>query len=312
MRLSAGERPERDRHATPTSWHPWCGSARAAEADGAPSELTEVAGTGYTLTMNQPSSIGSLSPLESILESDLPEQEYQACLEHEPRLIPREFVQNHGIHFQLLLRKLRLGGDFATDFCYLSKSSDDWNIVLVEIEKPRSRFFSGDRFHGDFRVALEQVNTWRSWFSERANLSYLADSVLGLVRRPLAKNPCHIKYVLVMGRRQEYAASDYLRRRVAAEERDDFKILTYDSLLEDQDSKRELYVGTLRAGGLDILSSRYVDDSLFAYVPPEQLRITPSLRKDVLANRHRWRTVSPQSLSTYILDERLPRIGVLP
>jgi len=68
------------------------------------------------------------------------EQIYQTFLEQNTHLIPREFVQNHGIGLGLVLRKLPFGADYKTDFFYFSKSSDDWNAVFIELEKPTSQF----------------------------------------------------------------------------------------------------------------------------------------------------------------------------
>jgi hypothetical protein len=50
----------------------------------------------------------------------LGEQVYQKYLEQNTRFIPREFVQNHGIHFDLILRKLAFGADYVSDFFYMS------------------------------------------------------------------------------------------------------------------------------------------------------------------------------------------------
>jgi hypothetical protein len=77
----------------------------------------------------------------ALLDEDHLEQVYQRYIEKNTRLIPREFIQNHGIHFKLVLRKLAFGADYKSDFVYLSKSSDDWNAVLVELEAPRAKFF---------------------------------------------------------------------------------------------------------------------------------------------------------------------------
>lgn len=46
----------------------------------------------------------------------------------------------------------------------MSKSSDDWNIVFVEIEKPGSRFFrdNSNALHPDFQAGLQQINRWRA------------------------------------------------------------------------------------------------------------------------------------------------------
>src|SRR4028118_163923 len=110
----------------------------------------------------------ALDAYNELLAGDYPEQRYQEFLEKNSSFIPREFVQNHGIHLSLVLRKLSLGADLATDFFYLSKSSGDWNLVLIEIEKPSSRYFNadGETFHCDFRNAIQQIGRWRAWFAE--------------------------------------------------------------------------------------------------------------------------------------------------
>jgi hypothetical protein len=75
-----------------------------------------------------------------LLDEEREKQAYQAFLEKHTPFIPREFVQNHGIGCNLVLRKLPFGADYKTDFFYFSKSTDDWNAVFIELEKPSSRF----------------------------------------------------------------------------------------------------------------------------------------------------------------------------
>ncbi len=106
-----------------------------------------------------------------ILDEDHKEQVYQSFLEKHTRFIPREFVQNHGIGLCLVLRKLSFGADYKTDFFFFSKSTDDWNAVFIEIEKPASRFFKGNtnEFHPDFLNALQQINQWKAWFLSDQN-----------------------------------------------------------------------------------------------------------------------------------------------
>ena len=65
------------------------------------------------------------------------EQVYQRFIEKNTRLVPREFVQNHGINYDLVIRKLAFGSDYVCDFAYLTKSSIKWTCVIVEIELPR-------------------------------------------------------------------------------------------------------------------------------------------------------------------------------
>jgi hypothetical protein len=114
-----------------------------------------------------------------LLDMVKPEQLYQSFLEKNTRLIPQEFVQNHGLHFDLVLRKLGFGSDYTCDFLYMSKCSDDWNLVFIEIEKPQSRFFRGDSsdFDAAFNTALQQIGRWRAWLSQPANLGAFLETI---------------------------------------------------------------------------------------------------------------------------------------
>jgi len=248
-----------------------------------------------------------------LLEQELPEQQYQEFIEQHSRLIPREFVQNHGIHFDLVLRKLSLAKDYTSDFFYLAKSSADWNCVLVEIEKPQSRFFKpgNAELHSDFVSALDQIHRWRAWFSDRANLEGFINGTLKMVRVPhgMTTNPCHIKYVLVMGRRSEFEDNSIRRNLIYAREQADFHILSYDSLIENLNAKRDLYIGIRKNEHIKIISERFVGESIFDTMPSEQLRINENLRQDILANRDRWYHFQRSKGGlVLVLDNVLPKI----
>ena len=250
----------------------------------------------------------------ALLEAGHAEQVYQDFIEHNTQLVPREFIQNHGIHFDLVLRKLAFGADYHSDFCYLSKSSDDWNCILVELEKPSSTFFKrgSNDFHPGFVKALHQVGQWRAWFLNASNREAFTNGTLGLVRVPLGDNPTFMKYVLVLGRRSEYVGNAIRRRFIAAQEADDFKIMTFDSLLEGLKSKHELYVGARRNEFIEILSDRYVDEGIFAWMEPETLQISIKLKEALLAARSSWCHV--KSFGTpkiFAVDEALRRIRIV-
>jgi hypothetical protein len=154
----------------------------------------------------------------ALLDEEHQEKVYQNYIERNTRLVPREFIQNHGIHFKLVLRKLSFGADYKSDFAYLSKSSNDWNCVFIEIERPGAKFFKSEtnEFHPKFNRAVNQINTWKAWFLEESNKSHFVSSTIGLIRVPLAKNPIYPKFVLVYGRRSEYGNNKARRRLVAA------------------------------------------------------------------------------------------------
>ena len=215
-----------------------------------------------------------------LLAENHKEQVYQTFLEEHTRFIPREFIQNHGIHLGLVLRKLTFGADHKTDFFFFSKSSDDWNAVFIEIEKPSSRFFKGNsnKFHPDFQKALEQINQWKAWFlSDRNKGSFL--SMVSAIQVPyhMASNPTYNKYVLVFGRRSEYAENMDRRRLIQARESDDFKIISFDSLAEGLLGKYDVSIGSRHNQFIDILTDEITEPGLYSWVEPTQLRVSKTL-----------------------------------
>lgn len=221
-----------------------------------------------------------------LLDACHTEQVYQSFLEEHTRFIPREFIQNHGIGQSLVLRKLSFGADYKTDFFFFSKSSDDWNAVFIEIEKPSSRFFRGNtnEFHRDFRNALEQINQWKAWFLSNQNKGSFLSMVSAIqVPHHMARNSTYNKYVLVFGRRSEYAGNEDRRRLVSALETDDFKIITFDSLAEGLSEKYEVSIGSRHNQFIDILTDEITNAGLYSWVEPTQIRVSQTLH-DKLKN----------------------------
>jgi hypothetical protein len=215
-----------------------------------------------------------------LIDDGREEQAYQTFLEQHTRFIPREFVQNHGIGLSLVLRKLPFGADYKSDFFYFSKSSDDWNAVFIELEKPGSRFFKGssNEFHGDFLHALQQINQWKAWFlSDQNRAGFLASVSAIQVPEHMARNPTYNKYVLVFGRRSEYEENEDRRRLVRAAETDDFKIITFDSLTEGLGQKPELTIGSRHNQFIDILGDTIVNPNMFVWIDPTRLRVSKAL-----------------------------------
>lgn len=253
---------------------------------------------------------------KKLLASKKDEQAYQDFLERNTEFVPREFVQNHGVHFGLLLRKLSMARDYTTDFFFLSKSSSDWNGVLIEIEKPQSRYFKDNSnvFHNDFVKAQQQIGRWRAWFSSPENQTGFFNKTLEHVRVPahMRANPCHIKYVLVFGRREEFETNPTRVSLVHAEERDDFKIVSYDSLLEDFGSKSRLYLGVRKNEFIDIISDEFLREDMFAWMDPTSIRVSESFKADALAKRADWfhHGVDADGTNYLQMERALPKVRV--
>lgn len=217
----------------------------------------------------------------ALLDRQEGEQVYQAFMERHTRLIPREFIQNHGLHFDLVLRKLAFGADYKSDFFYMSKSSDSWHAVFVEIEKPQSRYFrdNSNDFHPDFVAALQQIGRWRAWLSQPDNLAGLLVALAPMHLPPvMRRNPVYPKFVLVHGRREEYHANDVRRSIVHAEERDDFHIMSFDSLVEGLSHKHDCYIGVRHNEFIEIRGDRIVTPELFGWAEPTQFQVSAALR----------------------------------
>jgi len=247
-----------------------------------------------------------------LLDQELEEQRYQTYLEENTPLIPMEFIQNHGLHLDMVLRKPPLGKDYTPDFCYLSKSSIDWNCVLVELEKPSSRYFKdgGNDFHPNFSAALQQISKWRAWVESDSNKKHFTREILGPLKVPstMASNPTYIKYVLVHGRRSELGENAQRRRLVKAQERDDFKIMSYDSLVENLSSRSLAYIGIRKNEHIEVVSKRFAGDSLFVWADSSHLKISKELKADIEASKAHY--FSHSLKGGFAIEHVLPKISL--
>lgn len=245
------------------------------------------------------------------------EQRYQKYLETHTNFIPREFIQNHGLHLNLVLRKLPIPGGRISDFFYLSKSSADWNAILVEIEKPHSRYFKNGEttFHSDFLRAMEQVSSWRAVLADQGHRESLRGTIEPLLRpHDMARNQIDWKYVLVHGRRSEFSQSEPRKRAIKAFERDDLKILSYDSLVDGAENHKKAYVGRHRRDAFELLTGEFLGgidgEKLFAWVDPAHLRVTPQFKADALEQKATWVTRRPQDgSSSFVMETVLPGLA---
>lgn len=219
----------------------------------------------------------------SLLDENKKEQEYQAFLEENTRFIPRHFVQNHGIHFDLVLRKLRISSDMVTDFALLSKSSIGWNYVLIEIEKPSSRFFKDGTLaiHNDFRAGVDQIKTWQAWFSHPNNKAHFEEQ-LNFLKKPVRDAPVEIKYVLVTGRRNEYEGKREKIDLIKSYESPEFKIMSFDSLGENYLNNNELYLGVRRNRSVDIVTEKIISTDFLDWCDESDFTLSKPLKSNLI------------------------------
>jgi len=232
----------------------------------------------------------------SLLDKEDREQVYQDFMEKNTQFIPRNFIQNHGVHCSLVFRKISLGADYKPDFFMLSKSSVDWNAIFIEIEKPSSKFFKkgSSEIHQDFQRGINQIKTWKAWLASDENKNGFLAS-LNNIRVPshMAKNPTYCKYVLVHGRRSEFEKNPMRASIIKSNEDSDFKIMSFDSLAEGEAHHRILQVAIRKNNFFDLMGDDVVDESIFSWVDPSHLRVSENV----------WKKLNGGSESRYLVSK---------
>ena len=186
--------------------------------------------------------------------------------------------------FSILCRQFlfyRLGNEFVTDFAYLTKSSDYWEFVLVELEDAKKKIFTNDKeniyFHSEFNHAYDQITSWKAYVNKnREAILHQIDKL----RVPLNENSVRFKYVLVIGRNAEKDNSEKRRAMFAEKSDNDIRVMTYDSLVSQCKSVpyngEKIILSTWKEQGFKIkkLPKQEISTSLFAYLKPEYLQIS--------------------------------------
>lgn len=166
------------------------------------------------------------------------EQDCQDFLENHPDFIILDHLLNHHLHDNSIISKLPLDTSLTTDLVYLTKSSNKWHIVLVELEKPQIKLFKDDKKQvtptSEFTKALSQIDTWRDYL--RMNRDSFIKK-LDPIRVPLSENGYDFKYVLILGRDEQVSVNKSMRERLKTYENNDLIIHTYDSLLRHYKTK---------------------------------------------------------------------------
>ncbi|MGH7450055.1 MAG: Shedu immune nuclease family protein [bacterium] len=224
---------------------------------------------------------------ELLASGNMKEQDCQDFLERNTELVYTPFLLNHWIHFGSIISKFPLDTSLVTDFAYLTKSSDFWHLVLVELEHPHKKLFrikSGQIIPtAELTAAISQVHSWQDFV--RRNGNEVKRRLTSLLK-PLESNPIYFKYLLVIGRGDQKSKSQSMRDRLASLGNCDFLICTYDSLISNYSN------GPLaRKNIIRLTKNRFEIKHLhcdlygmLAHLTPEELIITPKQKEVLIAD----------------------------
>ncbi|WP_294958250.1 Shedu anti-phage system protein SduA domain-containing protein [uncultured Fibrobacter sp.] len=220
--------------------------------------------------------------LNEVEQGNKTENDIQNFLEIHSEFIPDNFLLNHGLHFKMAITKLQFG-DYVCDFCTISKSTVEWNVNLIELEKPVKIY---NALNPDvspntaFNKGLNQIQNWRTAIEKN-------DSILKNAIRPflkpdsMADNRILVKYTLVIGRQKELDACGRNRDDFYARSTDSFKIMTFDSLqkhAEECSSPKNILSYSLRKVKVKQMNRKNLG-SMLAHFHNEELSIDEAIKK---------------------------------
>lgn len=216
------------------------------------------------------------------------ENAIQKFLEKNPEIIPLPFILNHWLHFNAVLSKFRISDYYIADFAYLTKCSDFWFLVLLEIEAASKRIFTKSSgnicFHNEFNKAYDQILHWKAYIND--NYAEIRKRINCLLMPPkMGRNPIHFKYVLILGRDGEKDA-DKKRRLITQRNTENIRVMTFDSIISNYSSGpvlRKIILSHHR-DGFKIKRFQGVSTNIFSYLFPEYLCFSPDIKKELMAD----------------------------
>ncbi|MET7334293.1 Shedu anti-phage system protein SduA domain-containing protein [Nonomuraea sp. NPDC005650] len=163
-------------------------------------------------------------------------------LERHPSLLPGAYSvdgdSGHPAFPMAVISKPKLPGlsDREPDFMWLATDSESLYPILIEIETPHKKWFHGDRaeIHSQFTHAQGQLAEWRAWFNRGHNRSAFLEHYE--IPHELAGRRLAPRFVLIYGRRDNYANSRRRQDKRAELARTDERLMSFDRLTPAKNS----------------------------------------------------------------------------
>ena len=207
------------------------------------------------------------------------ENAIQAFLEANTMFMPTPDILNHRVHMNSVIAKFPIG-ERSTDYAYLTKSSIEWRLVLVELEDSSKPIFKKSSKNAalstEFNDAVAQIDVWRDYVHQHPDR--LRDKLRPLmVLVPMARHRLSVRYVLVIGRSAEFEHDDARKLRLAnyGAERD-LTIMTYDTIRREVAAGHNKPKAVLRANsrGYRLQSAEAMPTIMFAHMKPAELELS--------------------------------------
>jgi hypothetical protein len=218
-----------------------------------------------------------LAEWDALLRSDPApnERKVQTFFEQHPSLVPGAFnlLGNQSGHYPwlsgLISRPPLPSYDRRIpDFMWISLNSEAEEPVLIEIEAPGKRWFTGSgQQTAHLTEALNQIAEWKAWFGIPHNVEAFK-AFYGLDREAGMRRRFRPAYLLIYGRRAEANANPSLTQKRGHLHPDDVVVMTYDRLRPNSNASQLLCMKVERERTFRALSV------------PATLKWSPSLAED--------------------------------
>lgn len=215
------------------------------------------------------------------------EQVVQDFLEQHTRFIPTPNLLNHQLHFETILSKFALDTDHIPDYCYITRSSGLWRIILVELESPDKPIFNKDEenpvFSSKFHEAVAQVQSWKSLIEDsKAAVTERFTPLMAPLDHP--KNPVEFKYQLIIGRsanknKNFQRKQAFLRKSVETQ----IDIFTYDQLIDYHcTEKPKLVMRRTKNDKFEFKYMHFHPNKIFARIGPDTLILRSDQKRELI------------------------------
>lgn len=225
---------------------------------------------------------------ELLANKETNENDIQTFLENHTELIATPFLLNHGLHFNAIISKFKISDGLISDYAYLTKSSDTWYFVLVELEDAKKNLFTQNaeniRFSSQFNNAYDQILSWKAYVEENR------DEVLKKIKplkTPIIDTPVKFKYVLVISQNTEKTNSKKKTCMFAQKNSDEIRVMTYDSIISsyknsNSSNDTKMIVSPWREGYKIKYIPSKLNTSIFAYLKPEYLKMETEIKSALI------------------------------
>ena len=209
------------------------------------------------------------------------EQTVQDFMEENSEIIPVASRLGHHVHFDLVISKYALSTELITDYCWITKQSGRWRVVLTELESPDKNIFTNDmsipRPSASFNAALDQVRSWKLFISENKNeaLRRLSPFFQPISMR---ENPIDFCYELIIGRSANKNATRDRKRYILDLERESgIKIMSYDTVIDSYKNHYRSKKNILKSSESRFSFKRInFDPDIFSYFGPDFIDLSRS------------------------------------